>query len=97
MANLIQKAETLPHKSLTHESVKASDKDDQVIIVSEIVRLVGRVSGGTGLADALTSLYTGANCVTKATVKHFGMMAQALPNKRFITVNQEKMLVSIVT
>lgn len=88
MANLIQKAETLPHKSLTHESVKASDKDDQVIIVSKIVRLVGRVSGGTGLAGALMFLYTGANCVTKATVKHSSMMAQALPNKQ--------MLVSIV-
>ena len=76
--------------------MKASDKDDQVIIVSKIVRLVGRVSGGTGLADAVTSSHTWANCVTKAIVKHFSMMAQVLPNKSFLTVNQEKFFVSIV-
>lgn len=76
--------------------MKASDKDDHVIIVSKIVRLVGRVSGGTGLADAVTSLHTWANCVTEAIVKHFSMMVQVLPNKSFLTVNQEKIFVSIV-
>lgn len=76
--------------------MKASDKDDHVIIVSKIARLVGRVSGGTGLADAVTSLHTWANCVTKAIVKHFSMMVQVLPNKSFLTVNQEKIFVSIV-
>lgn len=70
--------------------MKASDKDDQVIIVSKIVRIVGRVSGGTDLADAVTSSHTRANCVPKAIVKHFSMMAQVLPNKSFLTVNQEK-------
>lgn len=79
-----------------HESVKASDKDDQVIIVSKTVRFAGRVSGVTGLADAVTSLHTWANCVTKAIVKHFSMTAQVLPNTFFLTVNYKKMLVSIV-
>lgn len=69
--------------------MRASDKDDQVIIVSKIVRLVGMVSGGTGLGDAVTSLHTWASCVTKAIVKHFSMMAQSLPSKSFLTVNQE--------
>lgn len=66
--------------SITHESVKAFDKDDQVIIISKTVRLAGRVSGVTVLADAVTSSHAWANCVTKAIVKHFSMMAQVLPN-----------------
>ena len=74
----------------------ASDEDDQGIEASKIVGLLGRVSGGTGLADAVTSSHIWDSCVTKAIVKHFNMMAQVLANKSFLTVTQEKCFVSVV-